>query len=158
MKLLSEIHVRVRRGFVPGLISAVYRTGCALHNLQFVEEKGPEELFRFEVSYRVRHHLRSFLDIISASPEKYHLVALTHSMEDRIRGGLLRMTGKFPLENMTDLEVAVLGARELISQKIEEGTGRDYCGMMRNVALVAGFGRDRSSSSPDLYNRYADCE
>lgn len=158
MKLLSEIQVRVRKGFVPGLISAVYRSGCTLYNLQFIEEKGPEELFRFEISYSGRHSFTSFMDIMNGSGEKYHMISLSHTVEETARGGLFRVSGKLPLENMTDYQIAILGAREVVAEKIREGLGRDFSSISRNIALVTGMGRDRDIASGDIYSRQADAE
>ncbi len=158
MKFISELNAGIRTGMVPDLTARIYENGCNIIDFKFLESIPEMDIYSIELIYESRKNLNALLKIFDNSGDKYVLRGVRHSLEDKIRGGFLKLGGKVPLENMGDYNIQVLGARDLINEKIAEGKGADFTGVSRNIGLIAGFRTDEDFTEEHFLKKYTEAE
>ncbi|HOT45539.1 MAG TPA: hypothetical protein PLC28_11680 [Spirochaetota bacterium] len=139
MRLINEITVIIRKKSFPSFIDELYKRECDLLDLQHIEESGDGYLYTLRIACDNLKRFEEFVTIISSAGDKYKFISVKNIVEDRIVGGLLSVSGKMPLENITDFNTSVLGAADLMLEKIKGEDGRRFTSIARNVGLVAGI-------------------
>ncbi len=158
MRLVSEVTVKIKKGLFPQLIFDLYKCGCELHNLRLIDSTEREEQFILEILYHRRNNFLHFISSIESYPEKYSVVTIGNALEEKIKGGLLRISGKLPLETVNDYEIDLLGATELVHGKIRKGVGFDFTGISRNIGLLGCVKTSNENSSDDMLILYSNAE
>jgi hypothetical protein len=90
------------------------------------------------------------LENLKSSGGRYKVNSVENTLETQIQGGLLEVRGKFPLETVQDYETSLLGAGDLLLDKINSGEGDLYSGISRSVGLVS-FVRDDNRETKNRY-------
>ncbi len=137
MKLLSEISVRIKRGFLPHLTNELYKRGCEMRSLAQLEQDGGGDLFAIEVQCDSMEGFAAFLERIGRFSENFELVSVRNALDELIEGGLLRVSGAVPLEQADDFDTKILGATALLLERAASG-GSARTGIARNIAVVSG--------------------
>lgn len=172
MKLVSEISVVIEGGTLAELVEAVEGFGCGISRLEKdIENSGDEKIScTLEVVYSDRGRFQKLLQSFSKKKGPFFLKEVRSSLEEYIDSGLVEISGRIPLEKVSDYETTLLGAAELMKERIREGDGSVSCGIRRNVVQVVGVtGEDaveRKSFLPHycvaetdalLINRFSSC-
>ncbi len=158
MRLINEITVIIRKKSFPSFIDELYKRECDLLELQHIEESGDGYLYTLRIACDNLKRFEEFVTIISNAGDKYKFISVKNVVEDRIVGGLLSVSGKIPLENITDLNTSVLGAADLMLEKIKSEDGKRYTSISRNVALVAGIRSTEEAARVNLLKEYVGAE
>ncbi len=155
MKLMSEITINVKKGFLPHLTNELYKRNCEVQSVKMMESEGDFDLFHLDVVYSGLEVLQEFVRKIEKHSENFKIRSVKNVMEDAITGGLLRVSGKMTIETEADYELRVLGASELIQSKIKQGLkGREYVGISRNVGIIQGVKNREERDIPALFGNY----
>lgn len=137
MKLLSEITIRVKRGFLPHFINELYKSACELRAINARDKFDDADLFMAEVLYEDSARFRGMIEKIGKHTENFIIQSVKNVLEDSISGGLLAVTGKMKIENRSDYEMMLQGASDLIISRINGGkSGAEFSGMTRSVGMV----------------------
>jgi hypothetical protein len=158
MRLLSEVIIDIKKGMFPQLVFDVYKSGCGIQNSEYIKDSEKDEQFRLEIVYRKRSSFLQLIGELESFPEKYRVIKIANALEEKIRGGLLRISGKFPLENMADYEIGLLGAAELVQGKIKKGTGLDFSGISKNIGMISCVMEDDERAGERKLKYYAEAE
>lgn len=159
MKLISELQVRIKRGFLPHFTNELYKWKCEVRKLEILESGEQQDSFFIEVVYDDTENFRSFVDKIGKHIDNFKVESVKNILEDEIYGGLLMVTGKVQIENMMDYEMRLDGAAELIINKIEHGeAGVGITGISKNVALVCGIMNREEVNTKYLLATYTSAE
>lgn len=136
MRFISEFIITIKKGLLPQLIFDIYKSGCEVYNLKYIEDVEGDEKYTFEVVYSDRDNFLYFVNNLDNFPDKYKVLSVANALEEKIKGGLLVTSGKLPLETPTDYEIGLLGASGLILNKIRKGAGIDYSGISRSIGVM----------------------
>ncbi len=159
MKLLSEVRVRVKRGYLPHFTNELYKWNCEVRRIEIMESGEGVDHFLIEVVYYELDKFSGFLDKIGKHLENFRIESVRNALEDEIFGGLLSVTGKMQIENAMDYEMRLLGATELIFNKVENDPGaRSFTGISRNVAMICGVRKKSDISQKNLLRLYTEAE
>jgi hypothetical protein len=158
MRLINEITVIIKKKSFPSFIDELYKRDCDLLELQHIEESGEGYLYTLRIASNNLKRFEEFLTIIGSAGEKYKIISAKNVIEERVVGGLITVTGRMPVENITDLNTSVLGAADLIHEKIKNEDGIRYTGIARNVCLLAGIKAAEEGERVHLLHEYASAE
>src|SRR5208337_27312 len=139
MKLVAELSLKIRKGILPQFISTLYKYGIGINFIDLTESDEKWEDYSIEITYSIKKELIRLLDSLKKNSEYFKDISITSTLEDKIKGGLLVTTGKIVIENINDIDTALLGGNKLIHEKIDSGLGKSYCGSFNSIALVSGF-------------------
>ncbi|HOO72526.1 MAG TPA: hypothetical protein PK926_12260 [Spirochaetota bacterium] len=140
MKMISEITVRVKSGGFLSFIEDIQEHNCSIQRLNCIEKGDDREVYVIDLVYENRE---LFSDFVHAGGKKYKIEGVSNVLEEKIRGGLITTAGKIPFETYNDYQINLLGATELMYEKIREGRGRDYTGICRNIGIISGIKAER---------------
>ncbi|MCP4134314.1 MAG: hypothetical protein GY754_25290 [bacterium] len=158
MKLISEVTVSVKKGMFPALINEIYKKGCEIQNIKLSENNSKDEIFTIEIIYHTRETFNEFITLLKDSPKKYSIVSMANSLEEKIKGGLLQVSGKMPLETQNDYEMNLLGSIALIREKINNGNGMPYTGISKNIGVIGGIKIEEDPRTDHLLSTYTNAE
>jgi hypothetical protein len=158
MRLINEITVIIKKKSFPSFIDELYKRDCGILELQHIEETGEGTLYTMRVSSNNLKRFEEFITIIGSAGEKYKIVSTKNVIEERVVGGLISVTGRMPVESISDLNTSVLGAADLIHEKIKNEDGVRYTGISRSVCLLAGIRADEEGGRVHLLHEYASAE
>lgn len=173
MKLVSELSVLIENGSLGELIESVEGFGCSVARFEIDNEiaEGENTGATLEIIYGDRARFQKLVKSLTRKQGKFVLKEVKSSMEEFIDSGLLEISGKIPLEKNSDYETNLLGAAELIQERIREESESVSCGINRNVVQVIGIQGDEASAREELLkqyclaeteavvlNRFADCK
>jgi hypothetical protein len=137
MKFIAEITISVKKGYLPHITNELYKRRCEILKLDQLERGDESDLFRIRIMYLSREKFTGFIDKIEKHTSNFEIVEIQNTLEGSIVGGLLRVTGKVPIENFEDYSIHVTGATELIVEKMADENERlNYIGITRNVAVI----------------------
>ncbi len=142
----------------PQLVFDIYKSGCGIQNSEYVMDSDKNEQFRLEIVYRKRNSFLQLINELDSFPGKYRVIKVANALEEKIRGGLLRVSGKFPLENLVDYEIGLLGAAELIQGKIKKGSGLEFSGISKNIGIISCVREDDETAGVRKLKYYAEAE
>jgi len=158
MKLVAAMSLKIKNGLLPQFISALYKYGVGINQINLTQTDNRWDDYSIEITYTHKKELIRLLDSLNRSTENFRNITITSTLEDRIKGGLLRTFGKIELENINDIETSLLGGNRLIHEKIDAGLGKSYCGCFNSIGLFSGYRASRNSNISRLYGYYADSE
>ncbi len=158
MRLINEITVIIKKKSFPSFIDELYKRECDLLELQHIEDSGDGYLYTLRIACDNLKRFEEFITIISSAADKYKFISVKNIVEERIVGGLLSVSGKMPLENITDLNTSVLGAADLMLEKIKSEDGMRFTSVSRNVGLVAGIRSTDEAVRVHLLHEYVCAE
>ncbi len=158
MKLIAVVSLKMKNGLLPQFIASLYKYGVGINYINLTETDERWEDYSIEITYSVKKELIRLLDSLNKNTEYFRSITITSTLEDRIKGGLLKTAGKIDIENINDIETALLGGNRLIHEKIDAGLGKSYCGCFNSVGLISGHKTSRNNSITQLHHYYADSE
>lgn len=158
MRLVSKIDLVVKKGALPKFTSLVYEENCEIQNVSLVEQTVNGEHYVADVVYYSRDGLKGLVQRLGEQKGSFTLNSVSNPLEKQIRGGLLRISGKMSLENFHEYQTGILGAFDLISEKIGSGNGASCTGIAGNVALVCGVREKSEQREQNVYRYYAQAE
>jgi len=158
MRLIHEITVMIKKKSFPSFIDELYKRECDILDLQHIEETGEGTLYTLRISTNKLKRFEEFITIIGSAGEKYKIISAKNIIEERVIGGLLSVTGRMAVENITDLNTSVMGAADFIHEKVKNEDGVRYTGIVRNVCLLAGIKADEEGERVHMLNEYASAE
>ncbi len=158
MRLINEITVIIKKKSFPSFIDELYKRECDILELQHIEETGEGTLYTLRVSSNSLKRFEEFITIIGNAGEKYKIISTRNVIEERVAGGLLSVAGRMPVENISDLNTSVLGAADLVHEKIKKEDGARYSGIARSVCLLSGIKADEEGERVHLLNEYTNAE
>jgi hypothetical protein len=158
MRLLSEVIIDVKKGMFPQLVFDIYKSGCGIQNSEYIMDSEKDEQFRLEIVYRKRSSFLQLISDLDNFPEKYKIIKVANALEEKIKGGLLKISGKFPLENLVDYEIGLLGAAELIQGKIKKGSGLEFSGISKNIGIISCIMEGEENALERKLKYYAEAE
>ena len=158
MRLINEITVIIKKKSFPSFIDELYKRECDLLDLQHIEETGDGFLYTIRIACDNVKRFEEFITIINSAGDKYKFVSVKNVIEEHIVGGLLAVTGRMPIENITDFNTSVLGAADLMLEKIKSEDGKRYTSIARSVGMVAGIRSTDEAVREHLLHEYVDAE
>lgn len=161
MKLMAEIIIAMKKGDLPKAVDEFYGHGFEIHSLRLVEKTindiHEEEKYSFSIFYAGMEALSGFLENIREM-EKYRVISVVNTLEENVKGGLISVCGKRKIESESDFELEVLGASNLIREKIALGLGSVFTSISKSVCLISAV---KAQSDPDrriVLSNYAAAE
>ncbi len=139
MRLITKLTVQIKRGTLPGFIEILNNSVMEINSLNLLDNDRRNEKYSIEIAYSKRTRFTDFVEIVNSTSDKFSIVSIDHSFEDSIQGGLIRVTGKLPMEHQQDYQVGLVGAADLITDKIHEKPGHLFTSISRNVGLICGM-------------------
>jgi hypothetical protein len=158
MRLINEITVIIKKKSFPSFIDELYKRECDLLELQHIEESGDGFLYTLRIACDNLKRFEEFITIISSAGDKYKFISVKNVIEESIVGGLLSVSGRMPVENITDYNTSVLGAADLMLEKIKGENGKRYTSIARNVCLVAGVRSTDEAARVQFLHKYVVAE
>lgn len=158
MRLINEITVIIKKKSFPSFVDELYKRECDLLELQHIEESDDGYLYSLRIACDSLKRFEEFITIISSAGDKYRFISVRNVIEERIVGGLLTVSGKMPLENITDFNTSVLGAADLMQEKVKGEDGRRFTSIARNVGLIYGIRATDEGSRVQLLHDYVGAE
>ncbi len=158
MKLVSEVQVSMHNGDLPDFVAAAIRSDLTVHSMKIMGGDSLRSLYQFQLVYENKQRFSGFLDMIRGSGDRYGIDSVADLLEEQTLGGLLNISSKLPIENYSDFEIRLLGATELILEKIREGNGLRHSGISKNVAVISGFRFDSDLKINSILEAYARAE
>ncbi len=158
MRLINEITVIIKKKSFPSFVDELYKRECDLLELQHIEESDDGYLYSLRIASDSLKRFEEFITIISSAGDKYRFISVRNVIEERIVGGLLSVSGKMPVENVTDFNTSVLGAADLMQEKIKGEDGRRYTSIVRNVGLISGIKATDEGSRVHLLHEFVGAE
>lgn len=158
MKLIAMLSLKIKNGLLPQFISSLYKCGISINFINLTDSDEKWEDYSIEITYSVKKELIRLLDSLNKNTEYFRNITITSTLEDRIKGGLLKTAGKIDIENINDIDMTLLGGSKLIHEKIDAGLGKNYCGCFNSVVLISGYKSSRNNTITNLHHYYVDSE
>jgi hypothetical protein len=157
MKLVSDIKVALRKGPLAHLIEEFTKYGFIVQRLTAESSEEGLLCYNLEIIYDNPDRYAACVTGIRTMPEKFQVISEMNSLENNIRGGLVRCSGKMPFDTLTDFEINILGAAELINEKTAQGYGDIFCGIPSTVLTVCAV-RESGNVGKRIYPLYTHAE
>ncbi|PKL41350.1 MAG: hypothetical protein CVV44_01565 [Spirochaetae bacterium HGW-Spirochaetae-1] len=154
MKLISNVTVAVKKGTLSQIIEEFSAGECFVRSMQALERN----LYQMEIIYDDRNLFNACMDSLKKMSDKYAIVSVKNSLEEMIKGGILSVKGKMPLEQYSDFEMGLLGAVELALEKIENDEGNAFSGILKNVGVITGVRAREDLRSKAIFSRFVQAE
>ncbi|MFC1671217.1 hypothetical protein ACFL20_12570 [Spirochaetota bacterium] len=158
MRFISNIEISLKKGFFPHFINELYKNDCEIHNVNMIDDDGISEKFSVEVVYPNIKNFKEFVNNINSSQENYKVTSVVDFQDEKIKGGLLKVSGKMQLDSMRDFRIDVLGALDLIYERIKSRDGVKYTGISNNIGLVGGIETKDEENNDHILRVYCDIE
>ncbi len=159
MKFIAEMTITVKKGYLPHITNELYKRKCEILDLEKLESSDESDLFRIRIMYVSREKFNGFIDKIEKHTSNFEIADIKNILEENLVGGLLRVTGKMPVEHYDDYNIHVIGAAELIMEKLANEKERmDYLGIKRNVAVINALKSISGAGSEIFLRQYVMAE
>ncbi|MFH0974816.1 MAG: hypothetical protein V1874_03420 [Spirochaetota bacterium] len=140
MRLISKLIIRIKTGYLQHLINEVYKRNCAAKNISLLENGNGSDLFQIEIIYSNIEKYKDLLNKIVKFEENFQITSTENLIENEISGGMLNVTGKLQFNNLIEYEMNVLGAAELIFNRLQDKESiSQYSGIFRNIGMLCGI-------------------
>jgi len=137
MRLLSEIRVRIKRGFLPHFMNELYKSACELKSIEALERFEDGDLFLAEVLYDDGSRFRAVVDKLGKHTENFAVESVRNILEEKVLGGLISVTGKAAIETRADYEMMLQGAADLVIERLHSGKGgAEYSAMGGTAGMI----------------------
>jgi len=158
MKIIVIITVSVKRGCLPQLMGELIDHGCDIQKIVRTGSASDSDVFDLEIVYADEERYKLAIDAIGAPKGPFQVLGIKNILEDSITGGLLRLSGKLPIENENDYEMRVLGSASMIVERISRGEWKRFSGITRNVGLVSALKKKTDLSPEAIHTNYTALE
>lgn len=156
MKLIADMTIRIKRGFLPHLTNELYKRGCEIQRMALMEGGESGDLFRLEIMYSSRDKFKGLLEKVDKHAENFQLIEVRNTLEESIMGGMLNVSGRMAVENRSDYDMRIQGACELILDKIAEGPeGARFSALSRNAGLFQPVKSGQDAPPGSILRSYA---
>ena len=158
MKLITEITIYIKRGFLPHLTNEIYKRGFKLQRLTQIESNEETDTFVIDILYNNSDKFKGLIDKIVKHDNNFKIKSIKNPVEEKLLGGFLNVSGKMPLGNIFDYETNINGAFNLILEKIDEEVDTfKYTGISKNIGIFSGTKPDVESEK-DISKMYVQDE
>ncbi len=158
MKLIAVLAIKIKRNFLPQFIQSLYKHTCSINMVNLIDSDEKWEDYSVEIVYSTRKDLARLIDYLKKNNEYFKDIAITSTIEDKIKGGLLVSCGKDILDNLNDLQTSLFGGSALIHEKIDAGMASSFCGISNAIALISGYKIKKDFLETEVYHQYTDSE
>ncbi len=158
MKLIAIVTLKIKSGNLPAFVATLYKHNCKINLINLTESEKKWEEYTIEIIYSSRKILVTFIDSIKGNSDLFKDITITSTLEDKIKGGLLRTSGKYQIETINDIETNLIGGSNLIHEKIDTGLEKNYTGVYNSVALISGFKKTAEKGDIPFFHSYTDSE
>ncbi len=137
MRQISEIKVRIKRGFLPHFMNELYKSACELKSIEALERFDDGDLFLAQVLYADGARFGAVVEKLDKHTENFGVESVRNILEENILGGLIMVTGKTPVETRSDFEMMLQGAADLVVERLQSGQGgAEYSSMGGTVGMI----------------------
>jgi hypothetical protein len=158
MRMINELTVVIKKKSFPGFVDELCKRECDILELQYIEDSGDGCLYTMRIASNTLRRFEEFITIIGSAGDRYRVISVKNLIEERVTGGLIRVTGSMPVENAADFDTAVLGAADFIRERIAKDGGAKFSAISRNVGLLCGVGAADEAGQARLLTRYVNAE
>jgi len=158
MKLIANVSIRIKKGVLPQFIQSLYKYACSPNMINLTDSDDKWEEYHIEISHSNRKDLARLIDFLKKNNEFFRDIAITATIEDKIKGGLLVTCGKDNIDSVNDLQTSLIGGAILINEKIDSGMAQQFCGIFNSVALISGHKIKKDFSEAEIHHQYTDSE
>ena len=158
MKLISILAIKIKRSFLPQFIQSLYKHTCSINMINLTDSDEKWEDYSVEIIHSTRKDIARLIDYLKKNNEYFRDIAITSTIEDKIKGGLLVSCGKDILDNLNDFQTSLIGGSVLIHEKIDAGMASSFCGIFNSIALISGHKIKKDFSEAEIYHQYTDSE
>lgn len=151
MKLLTEITIKIKRGFLPHLTNEIYKRSCGIRKLGLVSSEKDHDLFTIEIIYYSKEKLKGLVAKIAQHENNFQIISSKNSLEDELLGGLLNVSSRLKIDNKLDYEINIMGAYQLASELVQrEKDSIKYTGISKNIGLLSGIAAEIDSYDAEI--------
>jgi hypothetical protein len=154
MKLMTEVTIQIKKGFLPHFANELYKRNCEMQSLKVLDSNSESDLFFMEIVYVNKIMFREVIDKISRHQSNFRIISVKSVLEDKINGGLLNLTGKMQIENEKEYEMKVLGAVELILNRLNGEGAVNFTGLSKNIGLFYCYRKKEDFRPEKLMEEY----
>ena len=158
MKLIASATIKMKKNILPQFIATLYKYNMDVNTINLTESDSKWEEYSIDIVYSVKKDLVRLVDTLKKNAELFKEVAVTSTLEDKIKGGILITSSKIEIENINDIQTVLIGGNKLIHEKIESNLQKDYCAGFNSIALIGGAKISDETDDRFFYHLYADCE
>jgi hypothetical protein len=158
MKLIASATIKMKKNILPQFISTLYKYNLDVNTINLTESDSKWEEYSIDIVYSVKKDLVRFVDTLKKNIEYFKEVTVTSTLEDKIKGGILITSSKIEIENINDIQTALIGGNKLIHEKIESNLQKNYCASFNSVALISAVKILAEGDDRLFYHLYADSE
>ncbi|MDY6968318.1 MAG: hypothetical protein SVR08_06660, partial [Spirochaetota bacterium] len=97
MKLITEITIYIKRGFLPHLTNEIYKRGFKLQRLTQIESNEETDTFVIDILYNNSDKFKGLIDKIVKHDNNFKIKSIKNPVEEKLLGGFLNVSGKMPL-------------------------------------------------------------
>jgi hypothetical protein len=158
MKLIASATIKMKKNILPQLIATLYKFNMDINTINLTESDSKWDEYVIDIVYSAKKDLVRLIDTLKKNVEFFKDVAITSTLEDKIKGGILITSGKIEIENINDIQAVLIGGNKLIHEKIESNLQKNYCASFNSIALIGGAKITDEGDDRFFYHLYADCE
>lgn len=151
MKIIVGLTIKAKKENIPYLIDELNKHGLELQKIVRADSGGNYEIFNLEINYSSKQGYDNFIEKIVNS-KNFNVVETRNLLEEGIIGGLLNVSGKIPLESISDYELRIQGSAILMLDKIARGNGYEYSGISNSVGNISAV-KMRPDMPPESFFR-----
>jgi hypothetical protein len=158
MKLIASATIKMKKNILPQFIATLYKYNLEVNAINLTESDSKWEEYSIDIVYSVKKDLVRLVDTLKKNTEYFKDVAVTSTLEDKIKEGILITSSKIEIENINDIHTGLIGGNKLIHEKIESDLQKNYCASFNSVALICGVKISDERDDRLFYHLYADSE
>ncbi|MCL1865229.1 MAG: hypothetical protein FWF73_05400 [Spirochaetes bacterium] len=158
MKLIASATIKMKKNILPQFIATLYKYNMDINTINLTESDSKWEEYAIDIVYSVKKDLVRLVDTLKKNIEFFKEVTVTSMLEDKIKGGILITSSKIEIENINDIQTALIGGNKLIHEKIESDLQKNYCASFNSIALISGVKNLDEADDRLFYHLYADSE
>ena len=149
MQLSTKFNIKIKSGFLPHLVNEICKKKCFTRNVTLLKKEDNFDIFDIEVMYSNFEIINTLVNKIKKFDDNFHILSSETLLEKELTGGMLKVSGKLPLNNFLDYEMNVLGAAELaidLTRDVGAENVLKYSGISKNIGTFCGIS---SANNPD---------
>ena len=158
MKLIASVTIKIKKNILPQFIATLYKYNLDVNTINLTESDSKWEEYSIDIVYSIKKDLVRLVDTLKKNIEYFKEVTVTSTLEDKIKGGILITSSKVEIENINDIQTALIGGNKLIHEKIESNLQKNYCASFNSIALICGVKILDEGDDRLFYHLYADSE
>ncbi|MCL2156021.1 MAG: hypothetical protein FWH53_10180, partial [Leptospirales bacterium] len=158
MKLIASATIKMKKNILPQFIATLYKYNMDVNTINLTESDSKWDEYAIDIVYSAKKDIVRLVDTLKKNVELFKEVVVTSTFEDKIEGGILITSSKIEIENINDIQTALIGGNKLIHEKIESNLQKNYCASFNSIALIGGVKISDETDDRFFYHMYADCE